>query len=197
MSLPYILKLQTITKNTNDYIVCDKTNDEIWNQYMLPFANKLKVGIVYSGLLISYIDKHIELNDFKDICCDENIQTICLHRVDEKIASDISQIDFADEIITDEIDMNKPFTDTISILRNIDVLITIDTSIAHLAGVMGVKTLLLVGYTSEWRWFNNDDKVWYDSVEIIRMTEHKPLANLMPRVKALLDNEYVNKLSVD
>lgn len=190
MSLPYILKLQTITPNPINYIVCDKTNDEIWSQRMLPFANKLKVGFVYSGLLISYIDKQIELNDFKDICCDKNIQSICLHRIDEKIASDISKIDFADEIITDEIDMNKPFTDTISILRNIDVLITIDTSIAHLAAVMGVKTLLLIGYTSEWRWFNNDDKVWYDSVDIIRMTEQKSLSNLMPTVKALLDNEY-------
>jgi ADP-heptose:LPS heptosyltransferase len=97
----------------------------------------------------------------------------------------------------EEIDMNQAFMDTISILRNIDVLVTIDTSIAHLAGVMGVKTLLLIGYTSEWRWFDTDDKVWYDSVNIIRMTEQKPLAHLIPRVKKLLDAEYVNKRSVE
>jgi ADP-heptose:LPS heptosyltransferase len=75
-------------------------------------------------------------------------------------------------------------------LRNIDVLVTIDTSIAHLAGVMGIKTLLLLGYTSDWRWFDNDDKVWYDSVDIIRMTEQRPMSDLIPRVKTLLDAEY-------
>ena len=66
-------------------------------------------------------------------------------------------------------------------------------SIAHMAGVMGVKTLLLIGYTSEWRWFNDSDKVWYDSVEIVRMSEQKPLADLLPRVKNLLITEYENK----
>lgn len=193
MSLPYILKLQMIIPNDIDYIIRDKENDEKWYNKMLPFNDKLKVGFMYSGLLISYIDKHIELNDFKNICCDENIQAICLHKMDDKIKDDFSKIDFASEIFVDDIDMNKAFTDTISILRNIDVLVTIDTSIAHLAGVMGIKTLLLIGYTSEWRWFDNDDKVWYESVDIIRMTEQKPLHNLMPRVKELLDAEYVNK----
>jgi len=197
MSLPYILKLETVTPNPNNYIIHDKTKDDIWFNKFTPFNNKLKVGFMYSGLLISYLDKHIELNDFKPICCDENIQTICLHKMDDKIRNDFSKIDFASEIFADDIDMNQAFTDTISILRNIDVLVTIDTSIAHLAGVMGVKTLLLIGYTSEWRWFDNDDKVWYDSVEIIRMAEQKPLSALMPRVKKLLYAEYVNKRSVE
>ena len=152
---------------------------------------------MYSGLLVSYIDKQIELSDFKPICCDENIQTICLHKMDDKIRDDFSKIDFAREIFMDEIDTNQSFMDTISILRNIDVLVTIDTSIAHLAGVMGVKTLLLIGYTSEWRWFDTDDKIWYDSVNIIRMTEQKSLSHLIPRVKKLLDAEYVNKRSVE
>jgi ADP-heptose:LPS heptosyltransferase len=80
-------------------------------------------------------------------------------------------------------------------LRNIDVLVTIDTSIAHLAGVMGIKTLLLIGYTSEWRWFDTDDKIWYESVEIIRMVEQKPLSNLLPRIKNILISEYENKYS--
>lgn len=197
MSLPHILRLETVTLNPNNYIIRDKTNDDIWFNKMTPFNNKLKVGFMYSGLLFSYIDKQIELKDFQPICCDENIQTICLHKMDDKIRGDFSKIDFASEIFVDEIDTDKAFMDTISILRNIDVLVTIDTSIAHLAGVMGIKTLLLIGYTSEWRWFDNDDKVWYESVDIIRMTEQKPLADLIPRVKKLLDAEYVNKRNVE
>jgi ADP-heptose:LPS heptosyltransferase len=116
--------------------------------------------------------------------------------MDEKISEDFSRIDFADKIMKYDIDNLKPFHDTISLLRNIDVLVTIDTSIAHMAGVMGIKTLLLIGYTSEWRWFDNNDKVWYDSVEIIRMNEQKPLADLLPRVKNLLITEYESKYPV-
>ena len=193
MSLPYILKLQTIKPNQINYIVEDVNNDEIWKQRLSVFENKLRVGIVYSGLLISYIDKQINLDDFKDICLDDRFQTICLHRMDGKISDDFSRIDFADKIMNYDIDTAKPFVDTVSLLRNIDVLVTIDTSIAHMAGVMGVKTLLLIGYTSEWRWFNDNDKVWYDTVEIVRMSEQKPLADLLPRVKNLLNTEYENK----
>jgi tetratricopeptide (TPR) repeat protein len=190
MSLPYILTLNTIIPNSINYIVCDSKNDEKWRNKLIPFENKLKVGFMYSGLLISYINKHIDLEYFKPICCDKNIQTICLHKMDSKIKEDFSKIDFANEILVEDLDMEKAFVDTISILRNIDVLVTIDTSIAHLAGVMGIKTLLLLGYTSDWRWFDNDDKVWYDSVDIIRMTEQRPMSDLIPRVKTLLDAEY-------
>lgn len=193
MSLPYILKVETIKPNSINYIVKDVHNDEIWKQRLSAFTNKLRVGIVYSGLLISYIDKQINLDDFKDICLDDRFQTICLHRMDGKISEDFSRIDFADKIMNYDIDTAKPFVDTVSLLRNIDVLVTIDTSIAHMAGVMGVKTLLLIGYTSEWRWFNDNDKVWYDTVEIVRMSEQKPLADLLPRVKNLLITEYENK----
>lgn len=196
MSLPYILKLEQITLNTINYIAEDDNSNINWKKTLTPFANKLKVGIVYSGLLFSYIDKHIQLDNFKDICTDDAIQVFCLQQMDNKISNDFLNIDFADKIICyDKLDDTKPFVDTISLLRNIDILITIDTSIAHLAGVMGVKTLLLIGYTSEWRWFDTDDKIWYDSVQIIRMTEQKPLCELLPRVKSILKTEYDSKYS--
>lgn len=195
MSLPYILKLQTITLNTLNYITEDVNNNAVWQEKLSVYTTKLKVGILYSGLLISYIDKQIKLSDFKDICTDDRIQTFCLHKMDDNILSDFSSIIFADKIMTYDIDKHKSFFDTISILRNIDVLVTIDTSIAHLAGVMGIKTLLLIGYTSEWRWFDTDDKIWYESVEIIRMVEQKPLSNLLPRIKNILISEYEDKYS--
>ena len=49
-----------------------------------------------------------------------------------------------------------------------DLLITIDSAPVHLAGSLDVKTLLLLPYNSEWRWFKDNKKtVWYDSVDII------------------------------
>ena len=57
--------------------------------------------------------------------------------------------------------------------KNIDVLITIDSAIAHLAGAMGVKTFLLLPYASEWRWFVETEKTdWYDSVRIFKQSQY-------------------------
>lgn len=194
MSLPYILKLEKITPNPINYINDDVNNNSYWKTKLTTFDNKLKVGFVYSGLLISYIDKYIQLHDFRDICNDNRFQTFCIHQNDKTISSDFLNIDFADKIIRyDNFDTTKSFLDTISLLRNIDILVTIDTSTAHIAGVMGVKTLLLIGYTSEWRWFDTDDKVWYESIQIIRMNQQKPLAELLPRIKNILIMEYENK----
>lgn len=66
----------------------------------------------------------------------------------------------------------RSFEDTAAALKNIDLLITIDTAIAHLAGAMGVDTFLMLPYSSEWRWFSDVEKTpWYDSVRIFKQKE--------------------------
>ena len=85
-----------------------------------------------------------------------------------------------------DIDQDIPFQDTVAILQNIDLLITIDTSVVHLAGVMGVPTWLLLGYGSDWRWSNKSNTYWYKSVELMRMTENIHLKNIMNDVKKKL-----------
>ena len=63
----------------------------------------------------------------------------------------------------------KDYFDTAGFLKNIDLLITIDSSIANLAGAMGVKTFLLLPYRTDWRWFYDTETTsWYDSVKIFK-----------------------------
>ena len=53
-----------------------------------------------------------------------------------------------------------------------DVLITVDTSVVHLAGALGVKTYLLLPYASDWRWFDETKSTpWYDSIEIFKQKD--------------------------
>ncbi len=66
-------------------------------------------------------------------------------------------------------DSIKDFGDTAAILKNVDLLISIDSSPVHMAGAIGVKTYAILPYANEWRWFVDDDKtIWYDSVELFR-----------------------------
>ena len=61
------------------------------------------------------------------------------------------------------------FSDTAYALSGMDLLITVDTAIAHLSGAMGVPTLLLVSYLPDWRWLmGREDSPWYPSVRIYR-----------------------------
>lgn len=179
MSLPKLLNLSTIVSNKINYINVDNDKLLFWKN-KTDHLKRLKVGFVYSGLLSSFIEKNIPLQSF-EILCDLNIDLICIHRKNE-IEDDFNKITFADKITHFDIDNDAPFEDTVHLLKNIDLLITIDTFIVHLAGILNVKTWLLLGY-SEWRWSNLNATYWYDSVELIRTKEDEEFKDILHTVK--------------
>ena len=78
----------------------------------------------------------------------------------------------------------KNFDDTAGALANIDLLITVDTSVAHLAGALGVKTFMLLPYCPDWRWFDNDNKTeWYDSIKIFKQSNPKTWDDVIENLK--------------
>lgn len=61
------------------------------------------------------------------------------------------------------------FEQTAALIQRCDAVVTVDTSIAHLAGSLGVRTLILTSWLSEWRWqLDRTDSPWYPSVELVR-----------------------------
>jgi tetratricopeptide (TPR) repeat protein len=63
------------------------------------------------------------------------------------------------------------FSDSAYALSGMDLVITVDTALAHLAGALGIPTLLLVSYLPDWRWLmGRDDSPWYPSFRIYRQT---------------------------
>jgi tetratricopeptide (TPR) repeat protein len=182
MSLPKILNKSIIYPTIENYIHIDEDKLTYWKNKFSSFK-RLKVGFVYNGLLSSFIEKYIPLKEFK-ILCDLDIDLICIHKKTD-IEKEMNDIDFKDKINCFDIDVNKPFEDTIHILKNIDLLITIDTYIVHLAGVLGLKTWLLLGF-SDWRWSTKSTTYWYDSVEIIRTNDQIEFNSILQKVKPKL-----------
>jgi ADP-heptose:LPS heptosyltransferase len=113
------------------------------------------------------------------------------HKLSE--IDDLNKLSFKDKIITFDIDNDMAFVDTIAILKNIDILLTIDTSIVHLAGVLGIKTILMLGSTSDWRWFSDNEKVWYNSVDLLRANDNMKLNSVLPEVKNIVNNMICQK----
>jgi tetratricopeptide (TPR) repeat protein len=188
MSLPYFLKIDKIIPNTENYINVDSDKVVYWkNQIeMKNPEKKLNVGFCCKGLLSSYLEKQIPLLDF-ELLAELNIHLICLHKLSET-NEELNSLHFKDKITTFDLDKDAAFVDTIAILKNIDILLTVDTSIVHLAGILDVKTILMLGYTSDWRWFSNNEKVWYNSVEFLRANENIELKFVLPEVKNIINN---------
>ena len=80
-------------------------------------------------------------------------------------------------------DYINDFSDTAALLMNMDLIITIDSSVAHLAGALGIKTYILLPKTAEWRWFYDEEKtIWYNSVRIFRQKESNNWDEVIERV---------------
>lgn len=80
---------------------------------------------------------------------------------------------------------------TIEQLRTVDLLVTVDTALAHLAASLGVKVWLLIATVQDWRWLTTrSDTPWYRTVELFRQTEPGQWDGCLARVKARLEAEY-------
>lgn len=190
MSLPFLLRVRSISSNIYNYIHTNESITKKWNTILN--TKQYKIGFTYKGLLNSFIEKNIPLSYFENIANMENVKLICLHKQDE-IKEEINAISFKEKIYHYDIDKKKAFEDTIGILQNLDLLVTIDTAIVHLAGVLNIPTLLLLGYGSDWRWFNCDECLWFKNISILRNKENNELYNIMPKVETFITSHIANR----
>ncbi|WDZ98050.1 tetratricopeptide repeat protein [Herbaspirillum sp. WKF16] len=64
------------------------------------------------------------------------------------------------------------FADTAAAIANLDLVISVDTSVVHLAGAIGARTWLMLPYTPDWRWLmDREDSPWYPSMRLFRQPE--------------------------
>lgn len=78
----------------------------------------------------------------------------------------------------------KDFTDTARALREVDLLISVDTSVIHLAGATGRPTWALIPYSPDWRWLlSGDTTKWYPSMRLFRQDTRGDWATVFERVR--------------
>jgi ADP-heptose:LPS heptosyltransferase len=89
-------------------------------------------------------------------------------------------LNFADQL--------KDWTDTASLIQELDIVISVDTSVVHLAGALGKEVLLLNRYDSCWRWFTNrTDSDWYPSLKIFRQKDAGDWSYPVNQIKSYLE----------
>ena len=84
-------------------------------------------------------------------------------------------------------DALKDFSDTAAIIDCLDLVITVDTAVAHLAGAMGKPVWILLPYVPDWRWLlDRDDSPWYPTARLFRQDETRAWDNVIARVHEAL-----------
>jgi ADP-heptose:LPS heptosyltransferase len=88
-------------------------------------------------------------------------------------------------VVTDSTSDMQDFADTAAMIANLDLVVSVDTGVAHLAGAMGKPTWLLTPVGPDWRWFlNRSDSPWYPSMRLYRQKAPNDWGPVMRRVAA-------------
>lgn len=75
------------------------------------------------------------------------------------------------------------FMDTAALIPHLDLVLTVDTSIAHLAGALGARTWVMVPFVAEWRWMEErEDSMWYPTMRLFRQTKFGSWDSVIERV---------------
>jgi tetratricopeptide (TPR) repeat protein len=82
----------------------------------------------------------------------------------------------------------KTYADTAALIANLDLVISVDTSVAHLAGALAKPLWILLPFTPDWRWLlDRDDSPWYPTAHLFRQDETRRWDTVMAHVHAALD----------
>jgi tetratricopeptide (TPR) repeat protein len=183
LSLPLAFgtTLETIPAE-HHYLKADQKLRSVWLA-RLPPKTKPRIGVVWSGTASQQYDHYrsIELQQFLPILSPD-VDWICLQK-------EIRENDFPVLRQTDRIaffgDDLRDFSDTAALLDLMDLVITVDTSIAHLAGAMGKPVWILLPYVpGDWRWLlDRDDSPWYPSARLFRQRQIGDWAGVIDQVR--------------
>ena len=182
LSLP--LAFQTQLENLpgrTPYLASTAPQRDRWQRRLGP-RTKPRVGVVWSGNALDKNDlqRSVRLqdllpylsSDFEFICLQKEMRPADQHLIQT------SQIRFFGAQIED-------FSDTAALCDLVDLVISVDTSVAHLAGALGKPTWILLPYTPDWRWMlHRDDSPWYPSVRLYRQTQERAWPPVLERMRS-------------
>jgi Tfp pilus assembly protein PilF len=157
---------------------------EFWRERLARIVppNKRRIALVWAGRPTHKNDKKrtLKLSQFAPLLARDDIAVITVQKGDQ-IAQAGSYYGRA-PLINLGPDI-ADFADTMAILKNVERLVTIDTSVAHIAGASGVPASLVLPYAPDWRWLlNRDDTPWYKSITLFRQQRPYDWTGVIERV---------------
>lgn len=192
MSIPMVLKTTVETvPNEIPYLAAKTELTQQWQEKLSADKN-FKVGICWQGnkqyrsvfLKKEVATKAMQLETFKPLSSVPNLSLYSLQKINgteqlDTIAGDMKVVTF------DHFDEEAgPFMDTAAIIKNLNIVITVDTSIAHLAAGLGAEVWVLLPFPADWRWMlDRNDTPWYPNMKLFRQKERGDWTSVINEVR--------------
>jgi hypothetical protein len=202
MSLPGILKttVQTIPSDV-PYISADPGLLDGWRQRLLaaeaagprPTAGErsgIRVGIVWRGTPGHRLDRDrsVELRQFAPLAQAPaaEVRFVSLQVLDTQVPGSNLSIREREHPPFPMIDLTagiRDFSDTAALIANLDLVISVDTAVVHLAGAMARPVWTLLPYVPDWRWLlDRQDTPWYPTMRLFRQPQYGNWSAVLERV---------------
>ncbi len=185
LSLPLAFgtRLETVPSQT-PYLRASSHAVMNWNARLGP-KSRPRIGLAWSGRLMHKNDRNrsiglsalLPLLDFDAtyVSLQQDVRASDMAVLHERSGL----LHFGDEL--------KTFSDTAALMSNLDLIISVDTSVAHLAGALAKPVWILLPFIPDWRWLlDRDDSPWYPTARLFRQDDTREWDNVIARVHAAL-----------
>jgi ADP-heptose:LPS heptosyltransferase len=188
MSLPYLLGLKgnRVFESSEGYLSADS---ELIKSFKEEYFNtdKIKIGFKWQGNTYYDQDRVIPAEAFSPLIELEGTKFYSFQTFEgsediEKLTSKHDITDIGKDLLN--------FGQTAAALMNLDLVICNDTSLAHLAGALGVPCFVLLPYEVNWRWHDDLSKCdWYNSIKLFRQDSIGNWENVFKEVKEIISSK--------
>lgn len=189
LSLPLVFgtRVETIPAET-PYIAADPSKIAAWRERLATDKARLKVGLTWEGnprlfsidLAAANARRSLPPEALAALNGIDGVQFYSLQKKKTSgSAPRLAMIDWMDEC--------RDFSDTAALIANLDLVLSVDTAVAHLAGALGKPIWLLNRFDTCWRWFRDrEDSPWYPTMRLFRQPRSGDWASVMQEIRRTL-----------
>ncbi len=187
MSLPHFFK------TTKDTIAKMPAYIEIKERELFLDIDKnmINIGLVWGGSNTNenHINRVLDLKKFMPILNHKKINVFSLQVGED--AKSIKKLGLKDDKLVDLSDKLSDFKTTALVIKQLDLVISSDTSVAHLAGSLGAKTWVMLQFIPDWRWMmHRKNSPWYPSMKLFRQSKKGEWDDVYDEVFKALEKKF-------
>jgi ADP-heptose:LPS heptosyltransferase len=188
LSVPGLLgtNLETIPGNV-PYVMPDPGRVAFWQTELAKLPGR-RVGIVWQGsqehkgdrLRSVSLTRFAELGKVDGVCLCSLQKGPGVEQLLDGLAGEIKVHDLAART-------QSSYADTAALMKALDLVVTVDTSVAHVAGAMGIPVWVVLPFAADWRWLQHrEDTPWYPTMRLFRQTNRGNWDEVFARVALAL-----------
>jgi tetratricopeptide (TPR) repeat protein len=175
------------------YLQADSERQSVWRERLS--SDGFKVGLVWAGAGGNIKDQRRSMQ-LPDLAALTQVKGVSWFSLQKGTPAQQLAHNSAGLAITDLGAEIKDFSDTAAIITNLDLVITVDTAVAHLAGALGCPAWVFIYNGPDWRWqLGRDDSPWYPSLRLFRQSPGEAWPAVVEQVAVALGDKLAEQQS--